>query len=166
MSRQPFSSRASQRASVLITTMILLMMLTVLGLAMMSLSTTQTRIATNSADAQAAYQTAEGALNQAAANLQAANYPLASFIANTNGLYTFDSASAPWWTTVSWSNASGAIQCTACGASTKAAYIIEYLPAVNIPGSPTPQRVYRITARALGISGSSPVMLQATVLTP
>jgi type IV pilus assembly protein PilX len=166
MSRQHFSSRPSQRASVLITTMILLMMLTVLALAMISLNTTQTRIATNSADAQEAYQTAEGALNQAAANLQAGNYPLANFIANTNGLYTFDSASAPLWTTVAWSNASGALQCTACGASTNAAYIIEYLPAVNIPGSPAPQRVYRITARAVGISGSSPVVLQATVLTP
>jgi type IV pilus assembly protein PilX len=166
MSHQHFSSRASQRASVLITTMILLMMLTVLGLAMISLNTTQTRIATNSADAQAAYQTAEGALNQAAANLQAGSYPLANFTANTNGLYIFNSASAPLWTTVVWSNATAAIQCTACGSSTNAAYVIEYLPAVNIPGTPTPQRVYRITARAVGISGSSPVMLQATVLTP
>jgi type IV pilus assembly protein PilX len=166
MSRQHSSSRASQRASVLITTLILMMMLTVLGLAMISLNTTQTRIATNSADAQAAYQTAEGALNQAAANLQAGNYSLPNFIANTNGLYIFDSASVPWWTTVVWTSAAGAIQCTTCGSSTNAAYIIEYLPAVNIPGSPTPQRVYRITARAVGLSGNSPVVLQATVLTP
>ena len=165
MSRRHFSSRSSQRASVLITTMILLIMLMGLGLAMISLNTTQTRIATNSADAQGAHQTAEGALNQAASNLQAGNYSLADFIANTNGLYTFDSASAPVWTTVAWSNASGAIQCTACGASTQAAYIIEYLPAVIVPGS-GPKQPYRITARAVGISGKSPVMLQATVLTP
>lgn len=164
MSRAHFSGRSSQRASVLITTMILLTMLTVLSLTMISLNTTQTRIATNSADAQEAYQTAEGALNQAAGNLQAGDYVLADFIANTNGLYTFDSAAAPLWTTVAWNNASGAIQCTVCGASSAAAYIIEYLPAVSIPGS-GPAHPYRITARAVGISGKSPVVLQATVLT-
>jgi type IV pilus assembly protein PilX len=165
MSRHPGSSRASQRASVLITTMILLMMLTVLGLAMISLNTTQTRMATNSADAQAAYQSAEGALNQAAANVQAGNYPPDYYIANTNGLYAFNPANAPLWTTVAWTSASGAIQCTACGASPNAAYIIEALPAVNVQGLGL-QRVYRVTARAVGISGNSPVLLQATVLTP
>ena len=165
MNRPHFSSRASQRASVLIMTMILLIMLTVLALALISLNTTQTRIATNSADAQEAYQTAEGALNLAAGNLQAGNYLLSDFIANTNGLYTFSAGAAPIWTTVAWSSASGAVQCTTCGASTKAAYVIEYLPAVNVPGY-WPKRAYRITARALGISGKSPVMLQSTVLTP
>lgn len=165
MSRLHFSSRSSQRASVLITTMILLIMLTVLALSLISLNITQTRIATNSADAQEAYQTAEGALNQASGNLQAGNYSLPAFIANTNGLYTLNSAAAPIWTTVAWSSATGAIQCTACGASSNAAYIIEYLPAVNVPGY-GPKRAYRITARALGISGKSPVMLQSTVLTP
>lgn len=165
MSRPHFSARSSQRASVLITTMILLIMLTVLGLAMISLNSTQTRIATNSADAQEAYQTAEGALNQGAANLQAGSYALADFIANTNGLYTFDATSAPVWTTVAWSNASGAIQCTACGVSTQAAYIIEYLHRVTVAGGGQ-KNVYRITARAVGISGKSPVVLQATVLTP
>ena len=165
MRRPHFSNRSSQRASVLITTMILLIMLTVLALALISLNTTQTRVATNSADAQEAYQTAEGALNQASINLQSGNYALADFIANTNGLYTFNSAAVPIWTTVAWNNASGAIQCTTCGASTQAAYIIEYLPAVTVPGS-APKHAYRISARALGISGKSPVMLQATVLTP
>ncbi len=165
MSRRCFSGRSSQRASVLITTMILLIMLTVLALALISLNTTQTRIATNSADAQEAYQTAEGALNLASSNLQAGNYSLSGFTANTNGLYIFNSAAAPIWTTVAWSSAIGAVQCTTCGASTKAAYIIEYLPAVNVPGY-GPKHAYRITARALGISGKSPVMLQSTVLTP
>lgn len=159
------ASRSSQRASVLITTMILLIMLTVLALAMISLNTTQTRIATNSADAQGAYETAEGALNQAASNLQSGSYSLADFVANTNGLYTFDPTSAPIWTTVAWTVATGAMQCTNCGVSNKAAYIIEYLPAVIVPGA-GPKHPYRITARAVGPSGKSPVMLQGTVLTP
>lgn len=173
MSRQPVSSRSSQRASVLITTLILLIMLTVLALGMMSLNTTQTRIATNTADAQQSYQTAEGALNQASLNVQSGNYALADFIANTNGLYTFNAANTPLWTTLTnagtgtggWADAASAIQCTTCGASTKASYIIEYLPTVAVPGS-GPKPAYRITAHATGISGNSPVVLQATVLTP
>lgn len=166
MIRQHSSSRSSQGASILIMTMILMIMLTVMALATISLNTTQTRIATNSADAQEAYQTAEGALNQAVNNLQLGNYSLANFVANTNGLYIFDPANPPVWTTASWSNASGAIQCpTGCGAGKQAAYIIEYLPAVTVPGS-GPKHPYRITARAVGISGKSPVMLQAIVLTP
>ena len=173
MSRQPVSSRSSQRASVLITTLILLIMLTVLALGMLSLNTTQTRIATNTADAQQAYQTAEGALNQASLNVQSGSYAMADFLANTNGLYLFDSATAALWTTLTdagagtggWSDAASAIQCTTCGASTNASYIIEYLPPVAVPGS-GPKRAYRITAHATGISGNSPVMLQGTVLTP
>lgn len=150
---------------VLITTIILLVMLTTLSLAMVSLNTTQTRIATNSADAQVSYQTAEGALNQAAANLQAGNYSLTDFIGNANGLYTYSSNSASIWTTVNWGNASGAIQCTSCGLSPTAAYVIEYLPPVLVPGT-GPKKAYRITARAVGVGGSSPVILQANVLTP
>jgi type IV pilus assembly protein PilX len=156
---------ARNRGGILITTLILLVMLTILSLTMMSLNITQTRIATNSADAQESYQTAEGALNQAAANLQAGNYSLADFSANANGLYIFSSNSAPIWTTVNWANAAGSIQCTSCGVSGTAAYVIEYLPPVLVPGSGT-KKAYRITARAVGVSGLSPVILQANVLTP
>ena len=158
-------SRTTQRGSVLITTLILLIMLTVLGLAMISLNSTQTRIATNSSDAQQAYQTAEGALNQAANNLLAGNYTQAGFIANTNGLYAFDTSITPRWQSVDWTNGTNVTQCTTCGMGTQAAFIIEYMPPVNVPGVGARQ-VYRVTARALGVSGKSPVVLQSTVLTP
>jgi len=155
-----------QRGSVLITTLILLIMLTVLGLAMISLNSTQTRIATNSSDAQQAYQTAEGALNEAANNLLAGNYTLAAFIANTNGLYAFDSTITPRWAPpLDWTDSTKVIVCTTCGMGTQAAFIIEYMPPSNVPGVGTRQ-VYRVTSRALGVSGKSPVILQSTVLTP
>ena len=166
MNAYRFISRTTQRGSVLITTLILLIMLTVLGLAMISLNSTQTRIATNSSDAQQAYQTAEGALNQAANNLLAGNYTQAGFIANTNGLYAFDTSITPRWQSVDWTNNVQVGQCApACGMGNNAAFIIEYMPPVNVPGVGVRQ-VYRVTARALGVSGKSPVVLQSTVLTP
>jgi type IV pilus assembly protein PilX len=169
MNRKHSSKLTKQSGSVLITTLILLVMLTVLTLATISLNTTQTRVAANTADAQEAYQTAEGALNQAASKLRAGTYVLANFVANTNGLYIFDPANQQIWTTVNsantWSNAASAIQCTNCGVSTSAAYIIEYMPPVTVPGT-GPQRVYRVTAHAVGVSGKSPVTLQAVVLIP
>ena len=140
-------------------------MLTILSLTMISMNVTQTRIAGNSADAQQAYQTAEGAINQATTNILAGNYDLVAFLTNSNGLYTFDATVMPRWQSVSWSSATDVIFCSTCGLGTQAAYLVEYLPPANIPGY-TPRQVYRITARALGISGKSPVMLQSTVLTP
>ncbi len=165
MNPNHLSARSRQRASVLIMTLILLIMLTVLGLGMISMNSTQTRIATNSADAQQAYQTAEGALNSAANNLQQGNYTLASFLANTNGLYAFDPTIAPRWQSVIWNSSTSVILCTTCGMGTQAAFIIEYMPPATTPGSATRQ-VYRVTARALGVSGKSPVILQSTVMTP
>ena len=153
-----------QRASVLISTLILLVMLTVLALASMSLNTTQTRMAGNTVDAQVAYQTAEAALHAGVADLQAGNYTLADFIANANGLYTLSAAASPRWTMVDWTSATEVVLCSNCGAGTQAAYLIEYLPPVVVPGS-SAKNAYRITTRALGVSGKSPVMLQATVLT-
>jgi type IV pilus assembly protein PilX len=154
----------AERGSVLIISMILMIMLTVIGLAMLSLNTTQTRIAGNSADSQIAYQTAEGALNLAAQNIQAGNYTLADFLTNTNGHYTFNPSTPRRWTTVNWTDPNAAVQCTSCGKSIKAAYIIEYLPPVSIKGGGQ-KHPYRITAWATGMSGKSPVLLQGTVIT-
>lgn len=165
MNPNGLAARSKQRASVLIMTLILLIMLTVLGLGMISMNSTQTRIATNSADAQQAYQTAEGALDSAANNLLAGNYTLASFLANTNGLYAFDPSITPRWKSVTWTSNTSVIPCTTCGMGTQAAFIIEYMPPATTPGAGTRQ-VYRVTARALGVSGKSPVILQSTVLTP
>ena len=165
MSAQRLARRKVQQASVLITTLILLGMLSVLGLAMISLNSTQARIATNSADAQQAYQTAEGALNQAVNNLSGGAYVLADFMSNTSGLYVFDPAATPRWQSVTWTSATSVILCATCGMGTQAAYIIEYMPPASVPGS-APKQVFRVTARAVGVSGKSPVILQSTVLTP
>lgn len=154
-----------QRGSVLIITVILLLLLTILGLGTVSLNTTQTRIATNSADAQISFQTAEGVLNQAQTNIVAGDYAYANFLAGDKGLYIFDPAAAPIWTTVDWGSASAAIQSFQGKSTVPGAYIIELLPSFIRPGQSLKKftRVFRVTARAVGPSGGAPVLLQSTV---
>ncbi|MEB0135125.1 pilus assembly protein [Actimicrobium sp. CCC2.4] len=163
----PLSSlpRYQQRGSVLIITVILVLLLTILGLGTVSLNTTQTRIATNSADAQISFQTAEGVLNQAQTNLVAGDYAYANFMAGDNGLYVFDPAAAPIWTTIDWSSASAAVQSFQGKSNAPGAYIIELLPSFIRPGQSLKKvtRVFRVTARAVGPSGGAPVLLQSTV---
>ncbi len=154
----------AQRGSILIITIMLLLMVTVLAVGALSLNSSQTRMATNTADAQIAFQTAEGALNQVQSNLLAGNYPDASFYANTAGFYVFDPAVAPLATTVNFTT-SAAVQGFPGSSGTAASFIIELLPSFVRPGQSMQQatRVYRITSRAVGPSGGSEVKLQATV---
>lgn len=156
--------RFSQTGSVLIITLIVLLMLTVMAVAEISVNSTQTHVATNTADAQIAFQTAEGALNEATNNLLANQYPLSGFLSNANGLYQMQN-NAPLWTTVDWSSAGAVIMSFQGQSGAQAAFIIELLPSVPKPGQSmaSPSPVYRITARAVGASGSSPVILQNTV---
>jgi type IV pilus assembly protein PilX len=161
----PFLPAPVQRGAVLFITIMLMLMLTVLGLGLVSLNSTQTRIATNSGDVQIAFQTAEGALNQAQSNILAGSYPANSFLANSNGLYVFNPANSALWSSVNWASSSAVIQSFQGGSKTPAAYIIELLPSVILPGQSMKRAtsVFRITARAVGPSGGAPVMLQSTV---
>ncbi|GAC1408896.1 MAG: pilus assembly protein [Burkholderiaceae bacterium] len=154
----------------LIITILLLLMLTILGVGAMSLNTTQTRIATNTADAQIAFQTAEGALSQAQALLATPAYDHKAFPAGTPGFYAFVAANAAPWTTVDWTSSSAVLSFQG-NARNPGAFIIEQLGSTPIPGysislkNNIPQIVnwnYRITAHATGASGGSPVMLQVT----
>lgn len=157
-------NKRSQHGSVLIITLLLMLMLTIIAVTQVSYNSTQTHIATNSADAQIAFQTAEGALNEATNNLIAGNFSSTGFLSNTNGLYLLDPNNAPVWSTIDWTNAGAVIMSFQGGSSTQAAYMIEQLPSVIRPGqsSSTPTQVYRITAHAVGASGNSPVILQST----
>ena len=155
----------SNKGSVLIITLLVLLALTVIAVSEVSFNSTQTRIATNTADVQVAFQTAQGALNDATNNLLAGTYTNASFIANANGLYLFNPNNPPLWTTVNWTDNAAVITSFQGSSNTQAAYIIELLPSVIQGGQNdnTPTNVYRITVRAVGASGNSPVILQSTV---
>jgi type IV pilus assembly protein PilX len=162
---------AMQRGSILIATIFLVLMLTILGIGAMSLNTTQTRIATNTADSQTAFQTAEGALTEAQAILTVPNYDHKSFPIGNAGYYAFTVGNAPTWTTIDWTGNTAAVSFQG-KAKNPGYYIIEQLGVTPIVGTGTnpkngvPQPVnwnYRITSRAFGASGGPMVMLQATV---
>ena len=155
----------SQHGSILIITLLLMLMLTIMAVSQVSFNSTQNHIATNTNDAQIAFQTAEGALNEATNNLLAGTYATSSFLSNANGLYQFNVNNAPLWTTVDWTNSAAVIMSFKGGSSARAAYLIELLPSIVKGGqnNTLPTQVYRITARAVGASGNSPVILQATL---
>lgn len=159
------NTKHTQHGSVLILALILLVMLTVMAVTEMSINTVQTRVAANTADQQVAFQTAEGALNEATNNLLSGQYSTTAFINNTSGLYLFNPANAPLWTTVNWNSSSSVIKSFQGSSISQSAYIIEQLPSIIQGGQSmnSPANVFRITARGVGASNNSVVILQTTV---
>ena len=111
----------------------------------------------------------EGALQQAQTNLLYGTYAASAFSANSGGLYTYDPANTAPWTTVDWTSSSAVVQssswATSLPSGINAAYMIEQMPPVVIPGQSfaSPARVFRITSYATQASGGAPVMLQGLV---
>lgn len=66
---------------------------------------------------------------------------------------------------MNWSSSSSVISSFQGYSNSQAGYIIEQLPSIIQPGQniKSPTYVYRITARSLGASGNTSVMLQSTV---
>lgn len=158
----------AHRGSTLIISLVFLLILSVIAINQMSSNSMLTRIASNSGDAMVAFQTAEGALNQAANALLGNNLSIDGFLANTNGLYLFSPTSSALWSSINWASSSAVVQSYQGSAKVAAAYFIEQMPSITVPGQSmtSPISIYRITARAVGASGGTPVILQAVVQVP
>lgn len=155
-----------QKGYILITTLVLMIMLTAMSLTQVSLNTTQTRVATNAQDSMVGFEKTEGAANEAVNKLMNGTYTNTNFLQNSNGFYILDpNSSSAIWQTINWSGSSGVIPSFQGSSGAQADYIIEQLPSVVQPGQnmKTPTRVYRITARSVGASGNSSVLIQTTV---
>lgn len=150
---------------VLLLSMVFLMMLTLLAISVISLNTTQTRIATNHTNTEISLEKAEGALNEAINKLIKGTYNPKNFMQNGNGLYLLDPSAPPIWTTINWSSSSAVISGFKGSSGASASYIIEQLPSVVSPGQnmKTPTSIYRITVRAVGAGGNEATILQSTV---
>jgi type IV pilus assembly protein PilX len=164
-SYQNTKSNTSQKGYVLLMTMILLIILTILAMTDVSLNSTQTRIAANATDTEISLEKTEGALNEAINKLINGTYNATEFLQGNNGLYVLNPDNPPLWTTVDWSNSAAVIHSFQGVSGSQASYIIEQLPSVIQPGQniKTPTYVYRITARSVGASGNTAVVLQSTV---
>jgi type IV pilus assembly protein PilX len=156
---------SKQSGFVLLMSLIMLILLTVLALAAVSTNTSQTRVVANGTDTEITFETAEGAMNQAINNLLNGTYLPTSFQNNSGGLYQFNANNPPLWTTINWASTGAVINGFQGSSKTQASYIIEKLPSVLMPGQnmKSPTNVYRITTRAVGASGNTALILQATV---
>lgn len=180
----------TQQGVVLITTLVLLLVMTLLGVTAMNTTTIQEKMAGNNLDRERAFQAAEAALRDAEQLLEdppASIDPLSGAVSDdcTDGLCTkrednagfdFDAAEGDaGWYDERWLDATLDVWDTAnkhreyastiSGVSTTPKYIIEFLSTVDCPGSITGANdceIYRVTALATGGTTNSRVMLQST----
>jgi len=166
-SMQSTTALSRQRGVTLIVSLIFLAILMLLGVTVAQTSSMQERMAGNTRDRDLAFQMAEAALSAANATmnaLDAAGTLSTAFTAGTPGLvecipgdacYTRDSAG---WNAYDWANASQSTTITlnsATHVTEQPRYVIEKLPDAAIT-----QR-FRVTARGVGASANTVVILQA-----
>ncbi len=184
--RQFLHASRRERGAVLIVLLVLLLVVTILGVALMRMQTTEQRMAVNSANRSIAEANAETVLRWAECGLQGgcdgATWNPGSFLANSAGLYSLDpstgstvSRSSPNTATGStWTAPSGtslSYDGVTLGGGASGQYVIERLPPVVMPGDSASQEQYsggsgaipyQVTAYATGADGSSQTVLQST----
>jgi len=156
--------------------LIFMLVIIILGLAGSMQARLRMHVSTNSLSSQIALQSAEATLKQSFASMLSGSFDTASYSANSAGFYTLSITSAPIWqqnsnTASFWTSASNAVQSFQGNSQYPAAYVVEKLPNtvvagqslgnVNSYGLVSNGEVFRVTARAVGPQGQSPVMLQA-----
>src|SRR6516225_11224218 len=85
--KSKWSTRSPQQGAVLYIALILLLILTIIGIAAARLQTGEAVMARNDHNHQLALQAAEAALRDAEINLADGNWSIPQFAANANGLY-------------------------------------------------------------------------------
>ena len=182
------SARSRQQGAVLYISLILLIILTIIGIAAARLQSGEAIMARNDNNHQLALQAAEAALRDAEINLADGNWSIVQFAQNNAGLYVLQTevqgglASCPNGCsiadTINWNAPAGAAMAYTGPALTNAPaspvgtlVIIEDLPPVARAGDPlcTPTSqtqscaVYRVTAHALGGDASASATLQSII---
>lgn len=178
--------RCTQQGFVLVVALILLLVLTILGLAAAQSTSLEERMAGNYRNHTLAFQAAEAGIRAAESCLSAGTAACGGFASNTNGVYLFSpgtppppsSATTPLWNVPGfWSTAGNTLGYLSAGGSSfpnvaqQPQIIIEEMPPVAQPGGNigTQQygggapgiQLYRITALGTGGDNSANVMLQA-----
>lgn len=166
-----------QQGAVLVIGLIMLLLLTVIGMASIRGTDLQERMAGNARDHNLAFQASEAAVRSAENYLSAAS--IAPYAAGAG--YHQDltgAASPPLWTPADW-NTKEAVKIadnTLKGISEQPKYVIEQLEISISPGnlgsavdqqsldSMAEREVYRITARGLGGTKDSEALIQTTFI--
>ena len=178
------SARSRQQGAVLYIALILLMILTIIGIAAARLQTGEAVMARNDHNHQLALQAAEAALRSTEINLADGNWSVAQFAQNNAGLYVLQTevqgvGASSIADTINWNLAAnpaamtytGPILGNAPASPVLTQVIIENLPPVARAGDPlcTPSSqtqscsVYRVTAHAVGGDASASATLQSII---
>jgi len=171
----------TQHGAVLVVSLLMLLVMTILGIAGMGTSNLEQRMAANNYDRNIAFQAAELALRDGERNVQTNSYTSASFSNTcTGGLCTpADAVATRWRDSVLdvWNDASRHFiysEPTSIsvnnGVSQPPLYIIEWLGYVRSAGwtvgdpapGPGDPEMYRVTTVGYGSSSNARVMLQST----
>lgn len=162
---------SSQRGATLIVALILLLILTLVGVAGMQDTTLQEKMVGNMRDRNLAFQAAEASLRAGEKYLQAATVPAFN---NSGGLinssYTGLSAGDPaFWDSYPWASNSRAYSTTFSELTAAPRYVVEEVPTKMSPigesmkfGILKEIKSYRVTARASGGTTDAVVILQST----
>lgn len=163
------ASRGNQRGAVLVTSMLLLMVLTIIGVTVMQMSRMQERMAGNSRDVSLAFQAAEGALRNAEQHIE--NYKVRPLLCSTGPCDVWDEQApdsaiankdADWWD----DNGQSYDLEEFAGVKEPPVAVIEQLNEFNAGGmgwdDADPRDFYQVTSRSTGGSGEAVVVLQTT----
>ena len=169
--------RKNQQGVVLFISLVLLLVLTIAGVSAVQTTTLDERMARNSHDSMMAFQSAESALRQAETWMEANVNSTAVFTdGGAGGLWTaadFDEDDR-WMDTAVWTGGSSVVVPVAMpDVAQQPRYIIEWLATVQRSESGAMLsssyqsvfdriEVFRITARGVGGSANSQVILQST----
>ncbi|MGH8413439.1 MAG: pilus assembly PilX family protein [Gammaproteobacteria bacterium] len=178
------SSGDPQQGFVLIVALILLLVLTLLGLAAAQSTSLEQKMAGNARDQDMAFQASEAGLSAARGCVLSATPACVAFNAVTtggNGSYLFDVTNPTLWTQANfWTTAGNTLGYTAITGTSlpspvaaQPQFIIEELPPVAAPGmnlgqsqfgggTPSVSR-YRVTSLGTGGSSTTTTMLQSVI---
>lgn len=173
LARNHVSPASRQRGVVLVVSLLMLLVLTLIGLAATRSTTVEQRLTSNQRDTAVAVQGAEAALRDGESLLNSAGLP--DFTLNTAGAFSASTMTVDW-TSIDWSDTStdtvayeGGIGGTAQQPLYKPRYFIVLTNQTTAaPGSslstdaPEPiQTIYYIYARSVSMTGNSAVVLES-----
>ncbi|HTN34688.1 MAG TPA: PilX N-terminal domain-containing pilus assembly protein [Marinobacter sp.] len=151
-----------QKGSVLIVSLVMLLLLSLIGVAGIQTTTMQDRMAANLQDKDMAFQAGEAALREAEEGLRV-KVPVS--FSGSDGLYRVGASGRPNWPANTSDNGSSVITYTGTplGASAKPKYFIEQIDTITPPGcdlsSYCEPAYYRITSVGFGGSDTSEAVL-------
>lgn len=165
------SPRNAQRGVVLVISLLLLLVLTLIGVAATRSTTLEERMTANQRDREVAFQAAEAALRDGESALQAA---APGQFNNTNGLYDQSTMSFSNWTGADWSDTgtgtivySGTLNPAPMSAPRY--YLVQTTSTAAATGQSlaadqptTGSTIYQVIARGVGLSGNTVVVLESS----